>query len=105
MQDSASKALAKLIEDENKNKKAEEERLKKIEDKLAGLLIEHLDVSFVLTARGLPASHVYCLCYLCELCHIRPLARLLTLHGETSTPESRLRIVHIHDASHPYKPY
>ena len=70
MQESASKALAKLIEDENKNKKVEAERLKKIEDRLAGFLIEHLDVSFVVTARGLPASHVYCLCYLCELCHI-----------------------------------
>jgi hypothetical protein len=37
VQDSASKALAKLIEDENKNRKAEEERLKKIEER-PGLL-------------------------------------------------------------------
>ena len=35
MQESASKALAKLIEDEHKNKKAEEERLKKLEDRQA----------------------------------------------------------------------
>ena len=69
MQDSASKALAKLIEDENKNKKAEEERLKKIEDRLAGFLIEHLDVSFVLTAcvDSQGAASVTCLLFMLPL--------------------------------------